>query len=163
MARSTRVLFLCLGNICRSPLAEGVFRAAVESRGIAAGFAIDSAGTSGYHAGEPPDPGSVRIARRHGLDISGQRSRRLTDHDFDTFDFIIPMDRSNQSRLSDRLPAERIPLVREFDPEALGSFDVPDPWGGGANGFSDVYDMLERSMDGLIAHIQHHGPRLESP
>ena len=159
MQRPTRVLFLCLGNICRSPLAEGVFRAAVESHGLEAMFFIDSAGTSGYHAGEPPDPGSVRIARRHGLDISGQRSRRLTDHDLATFDFIIPMDRSNRSRLAGTLPDERIPLVREFDPEALGTFDVPDPWGGGPNGFSDVYTMLVRSMDALLAHIEHHGPR----
>jgi len=152
-----RVLFVCLGNICRSPLAEGVFRAVVAARGAEDEFVIDSAGTSGYHAGEPPDPGSVRIAREHGLDISRQRSRRLVDADFQRFDFIIPMDRSNRSRLVGGLPDERIPLIREFDCEALNNFDVPDPWGGGANGFSDVYEMLARSVDGLLEHMRHHG------
>ena len=159
MSSPIRVLFICLGNICRSPLAEGVFRAAVDAQGALGEFEIDSAGTSGYHSGEPPDPGSVRIAHRHGIDISRQRSRRLTAADFDAFDFIIPMDASNRSQLVDKLPDPRIPLIREFDPEAVKGFDVPDPWGGGANGFSDVFEMLERSINGLLTHMRHHGRR----
>ncbi len=157
MSRPIRVLFLCLGNICRSPLAEGVFAEFIAQNGRSHEFEIDSAGTSAYHAGEPPDPGSVRIARAHGIDISHQRSRALTDGDFADFDFIIPMDRSNRGKLAGRLPDERIPRVREFDPEATQSLDVPDPWGGGANGFSDVYTMLARSMPSLTDHMRHHG------
>ena len=130
MSRPIRVLFLCLGNICRSPLAEGIFRDHVTNAGCEREFVIDSAGTSSYHAGEPPDPGSVRVAQAHGLDIRAQRSRGLLEDDLDTFDFIIPMDRRNRSRLEGSMPAERIPLVREFDPDATNGFDVPDPYGG---------------------------------
>jgi protein-tyrosine phosphatase len=153
------VLFLCLGNICRSPLAEGVFTELVRKNGESAAFEIDSAGTSAYHAGELADPGSIRIAKSHGIDISHQRSRALTKEDLERFDFIIPMDRSNRSKLEGKLPDPRIPRVREFDPEALDSLDVPDPWGGGTTGFLDVYTMLERAMPSLLEHMKHHGPR----
>ena len=153
--RPLKVLFLCLGNICRSPLAEGVFVAHAE----AGRFVADSAGTSAYHRGSPPDPGSIKVAARHGLDIQHQRSRPLTRDDFGAFDFIIPMDRSNQRNLLalGELEPHRCPLLREFDPEALHDFDVPDPYGGGIGGFQTVYDMLTRSMEGLIAHMEHHG------
>lgn len=155
--RPLRVLFLCLGNICRSPLAEGVFRA----HPAAARFEIDSAGTSGYHQGEAPDPGSVKVAAQHGLDLSAQRSRPLRQRDLAHYDFIIPMDRSNQRNLRKlgEVPDERCPLIREFDADALHEFDVPDPYGGGIGGFEAVYQMLLRSMDGLVAHMEHHGPR----
>ncbi|MCB9507269.1 MAG: low molecular weight phosphotyrosine protein phosphatase [Myxococcales bacterium] len=154
-----RVLFLCLGNICRSPLAEAAFRAHVEARGHTDRFVIDSAATSGHHAGEPPNPGSIRVARAHGLDISAQRSRKLVAADLRQFDFIVPMDRSNQRALID-LPAHRRPLVREFDPECLGTLDVPDPWGGGPEGFEEVWAILVRSVPGLLEHIQHNGKQV---
>lgn len=159
--RPIRVLFLCLGNICRSPLAEGVFAHEAAQRGLHERFEWDSAGTSAYHAGELPDPGSIQIAREHGLDITNQRSRPLRAEDFDGFDFIIPMDRSNQRNLrrAGEVEDARCPLIREFDPDALHEFDVPDPYGGGTGGFETVYQMLTRSMDGLIAHMMHHGPR----
>jgi protein-tyrosine phosphatase len=159
-AMPTSVLFVCLGNICRSPLAHGLFEAHLATCGRADAFAVDSAGTSGYHAGEAPDPGSIREAARHGLDITGQRSRPLVARDFDRFDFIIAMDTSNLRaiRRMGNLPPERLFRILEFDSEAL-SFDVPDPWGGGEGGFRDVYAMLERSMAPLLAHIDHHGPR----
>jgi len=153
-----RVLFLCLGNICRSPLAEGVFRAHVEARGDARRFVADSAGTSNAHEGEPPDPGSIRAARRHGMDISTQRSRPLTPADLDRFDFIVPMDSRNARALS-ALPPHRRPRIREFDPEALHGFDVPDPWSCGDDAFEEVWRILDRSMPGLLRHIDHHGPQ----
>lgn len=157
--RPIRVLFLCLGNICRSPLAEGVFRARVEERGLAARFEIDSAGTSSYHAGEPPDRGSVEVARANGIDISAQRSRPLLPEDLARFDFVVAMDHRNLARVRDALPTERAFLAREFDPEATGSFDVPDPWGGARGGFEEVFGILDRCVDGMLAHILHHGPR----
>ena len=156
--RPIRVLFLCLGNICRSPLAEGVFRARVAERDLAERFEIDSAGTSAYHAGEPPDRGSVRVAAERGIDIAAQRSRPLVEEDFETFDFIVAMDRRNLSRVEAYMADERAFLAREFDPEATGSLDVPDPWGGGLNGFETVFDMLDRSVEGMVAHMLHHGP-----
>lgn len=159
--RPIRVLFLCLGNICRSPLAEGVFAHEATRRGLAGTFEWDSAGTSAYHAGELPDPGSIAVARQRGLDITDQRSRPLRREDFTEFDFIIPMDRSNRRNLQRAGDIEdaRCPLIREFDPDALHDYDVPDPYGGGANGFEVVYEMLARSMDGLMVHMQHHGRR----
>lgn len=159
MSRPIRVLFLCLGNICRSPLAEGVFAELIRSNREEASFVVDSAGTSAYHVGEPPDPGSVRIAKANGIDISHQRSRALTRHDLEQFDFIIPMDRSNRSALAGKLPDERIARLREFDSEATGSLDVPDPWGGGTNGFADVFAIVDRAMPLLLEHMKHHGPR----
>lgn len=157
---TTSVLFVCLGNICRSPLAHGLFEHHVGRAGRGADFVVDSAGTSGYHAGELPDPGSIREAQRNGLDITGQRSRRLTTDDLDRFDFIVAMDTSNLRNIQrlGTMPAERLFRILEFDDQAL-SFDVPDPYGGGADGFRQVYAMLERSMGPLLAHIDHHGPR----
>lgn len=156
-----RVLFVCLGNICRSPLAEGICRAHL-SRAAAdhVPFTVDSAGTSGWHAGEPPDPGSVTEAGRRGLDITAQRSRKLTADDVRTFDFLVAMDRSNLEHMA-QAGAPRGPrllLARSFDPES-STFDVPDPYGGGPNGFAEVFDILDRAMPHLIAHMVHHGRR----
>ncbi len=153
-----RVLFVCLGNICRSPLAEGQFRAHVERAGLSHRFVIDSAGTSGYHAGELPDPGSISVARQHGIDIGEQRSRALRDDDVTAFDFVVCMDRKNLRAVSGSMPKERAFVIREFDPEATGSLDVPDPWGGGANGFVDVYKMLDRCLEPLAEYMLQTGP-----
>ncbi|MFT6629256.1 MAG: protein-tyrosine phosphatase, partial [Flavobacteriales bacterium] len=136
MSRPTNVLFLCLGNICRSPLAEGLFREHVSRMGLAEEFIVDSAGTSAYHAGEPPDPGSVYVAATHGLDLSAQRSRPLRRQDLQDFDFIIPMDRSNEHSLRQTGDpgTDRAPLLRRFDPTDDPNVDVPDPYRGASGG-----------------------------
>lgn len=144
------ILFVCLGNICRSPLAEGVFRAVVEGRGQAAGFKIDSAGTGGWHAGSAPDPRSIDIAARHGVDISGQQARKVRPDDFEAFDLILGMDRSNVEDLRRIAPApaqDRIHLYLDF---ATGrTADVPDPYYGGPEGFADIYRMIRDASEAL--------------
>lgn len=156
------ILFFCLGNICRSPLAEGLFSHKVERRGLEEVFRIESAGTSSYHVGESPDPGSQRVAReRLGRDISHQRSRQLQRDDLETFDYLVAMDRSNREaarELGERGADTDILLIREFDPAADGDLDVPDPYGGGGNQFELVFDILDRSLDRFLTHvIEQHG------
>ncbi len=162
------VLFVCLGNICRSPLAEGVFRHQVEQAGLAEAFHIDSCGTSSYHVGEAPDPGSRRVAAKHGVNIHSQRSRQLDPSDFERFDLLICMDQSNvrATRRVGGLRAERggepdppssvlaprLHLLRQWDPVSEG--DVPDPWGGGAGGFDRVFEIVDRSCRGLLEHLR---------
>jgi protein-tyrosine phosphatase len=144
------ILFVCLGNICRSPLAEGVFRAVVEAQGEAARFSIDSAGIGGWHAGSAPDPRSVAIAARHGIDISGQQARRICPQDFAEFDLILGMDRSNVDELRRIAPdqaLERIHLYLDFATGRIG--DVPDPYYGGPEGFADVYRMIREASEAL--------------
>ncbi|MCB9742202.1 MAG: low molecular weight phosphotyrosine protein phosphatase [Alphaproteobacteria bacterium] len=148
------VLFICLGNICRSPLAEGVFRAAVAREGLSERFVIDSCGTSAYHAGEPPDPGSVRIARERGLDISGQRSRPLAPEDAERFDYLVCMDASNRRNVLRVAPEEKVFLMRDFEPGGPSTQGVPDPWGGGADGFAEVYEIVARCSSGLLRQIR---------
>ena len=153
MGERVGVLFVCLGNICRSPLAHGVFEYLVEEAGLDDRVFVDSCGTSSYHQGEPPDPGSVRVARKHGLDISHQRSRPLHDSDFQRFAWIVVMDGSNQ-RNTERVARGRrtVHQLRDFDPQGPGA--VPDPWGGGASGFDTVYEMVERSCDVLLQRVR---------
>ena len=158
MSRSRiRVLFVCLGNICRSPLGEGIFEHHVTRLGRRHEFVIDSAGTGSWHVGETPDPGSVRAAMENGVDISGQRARHLQREDFERFDLIVAMDRSNRDtvRALVELPEHRLVLLRQFDPEAPGA-DVPDPWGMAHDAFVDVFRIVERCMDGLLAHVDEH-------
>ncbi|MEM9634639.1 MAG: low molecular weight protein-tyrosine-phosphatase [Pseudomonadota bacterium] len=133
------VLFVCLGNICRSPLAEGVFRSIVEQAGLADNFLIDSAGTGAWHIGNPPDPRSVEIAAKHGLDISGQRARQVSERDFERFDTILAMDHNNLSSLKPmaRHSAAAVRLFLNAPPS-----DVPDPYYGGPDGFEDVYQLV---------------------
>jgi len=154
------VLFVCLGNICRSPLAEGIFRDHVARAGWADRFVVDSAGTSAYHAGELPDVGSIKVAKARGLDITAQRSRVLTRDDLKRFDFIVAMDRSNHRNILKlgQLSDDRLVLARQFEPGA-SVLDVPDPYGGGINGFELVYDMLEASCPGMSGHFLSVGPR----
>jgi protein-tyrosine phosphatase len=150
-----RVLFVCLGNICRSPLAEAVFRHLVDERGMSHAFEIDSAGTSGYHNGAPPDRRSTETARRRGITLAGQ-SRRLAPRDLEAFDYVIAMDAENlgeiralQAAAGGRAEVRRL---REFDPSA-DSLDVPDPYYGGPRGFEDVHDIVERACAGLLEHV----------
>lgn len=154
-----RVLFVCLGNICRSPTAEAVFRviAAREARDL--GIDADSAGTAGYHVGSPPDARSQQAARRRGYDLSALRARVVAPEDFERFDLILAMDRDNLSVLRRRAPSEfhdRIRLFLEFAPE-LGTSEVPDPYYGGPNGFEEVLDLIEDAARALLSHLRR-GP-----
>ncbi|HEY8468558.1 MAG TPA: low molecular weight protein-tyrosine-phosphatase [Longimicrobiales bacterium] len=151
------VLFVCLGNICRSPLAEAVFRAQVKRAGLEDRFYVDSAGTSAYHEGEEPDPRAKQVARARGVELTG-RARQIYEADVHRFDYIVAMDESNRAdvqRLVARAGrhAPQVRLLREFDPEAGGDLEVPDPYYGGPDGFELVHDIVERACAGLLAHI----------
>ena len=150
------ILFVCLGNICRSPLAEGVFRHLARARGLEDRFEIDSAGTSSYHEGEPPDLRSAAVARSRGVELSG-RSRRLLPRDFERFDFVITMDAEIQESVERARGANgshaTVQLLRSYDPEADDDSDVPDPYYGGPRGFEHVHDLVERSCTALLDHI----------
>lgn len=151
------VLFVCLGNICRSPLAEAVFRAQVRAAGLDDRFEVDSAGTSGYHDGESPDSRAVEVARRRGIRLDGT-SRRVTVEDLRRFDHVLAMDDDNLAelrRLADRAGIDAdIQLLREFDAEAGGDLSVPDPYFGGQHGFEHVQDIVERSCAALLDAIR---------
>jgi protein-tyrosine phosphatase len=153
--KPTRILFVCLGNICRSPLAESVFRHLVRERGVEADFEIDSAGTSAYHAGDPPDARSVATASTRGIKVTG-RSRELRPQDLTRFDYVIAMDADNVEavkRLQVRGGASaRVHRLREWDPDA-SELDVPDPYYGSPHGFERVHDLVERSCASLLDHL----------
>jgi len=143
------VLFVCLGNICRSPLGEGIFRHLVNQKGLAQYFHIDSAGTSGYNTGDKPDAGALKIARLHGISIEDLRARKLEKSELKDWDFIIAMDSSNLRNIKKLgTISGRLHLMREFDPEGPG--DVPDPWCCSDEVFSDVYNAIERSCKCLL-------------
>jgi protein-tyrosine phosphatase len=153
--KKARLLFVCLGNICRSPLAESVFRHLAREHGVEHLFEIDSAGTSGYHAGAAPDRRSVAAARMRGVEVTG-RSRQLQPADARQFDYIIAMDGENLDhveRLIRKVGASaKVRLLRDWDPAGAGE-DVPDPYYGGGRGFEDVHDIVERSCRELLAHL----------
>lgn len=151
------VLFVCLGNICRSPLAEGVFRHVVARAGLSERFDIDSAGTSSYHTGESPDPRTIAVAARRGLHIE-HAARQVGHGDFERFDYVIAMDLSNLGKL-ERLAEQvggraELHLLRSFDDAAGDELEVPDPYFGGADGFENVHDMIERASEGLLEHVR---------
>jgi protein-tyrosine phosphatase len=156
-----RICFVCLGNICRSPTAEGVMIHLVREAGIADRFAIDSAGTGAWHAGERADQRSRAEALSRGVELPSV-ARQFTAGDFDAFDYVIAMDRRNLRDLErlmggGRGPARKLHLLRSFDPRA-GDPDVPDPYYGGDNGFADVFDICEAGCRGLLAHLRkEHG------
>lgn len=158
LCRMVKVLFVCLGNICRSPLAEGLFLHKVQQAGLEGQFHIDSCGTGGWHIGNLPDPRSREVAGLHGITLPS-RARKLDPSDFAEYDYILAMDRENKRDLEQaRRQAPdghaQILLMRDFDTQGKGE-DVPDPYYGGTNGFHDVYDMLERSTTGLLLFIQN--------
>jgi len=150
----TAILFVCLGNICRSPLAEGVFRHKVEALGLADRFFIDSAGCGGWHKGEQPDRRSIATAAQHGIGISGQRARQVTADDFDRFDLILGLDRDNVAYLARMKPWESRAKVVLYLEEALGrAKNVPDPYYGGPRDFEDVYRLCDEASDALIKRL----------
>lgn len=152
----TSVLFVCMGNICRSPMAEGAFRRAAEAAGLEDGFNIDSAGTIGYHAGSPPDPRAQAAAAKVGMDISGQRARKVSDRDFESFDYIMVMDRENLADMQERCPddrKDRIHLFLNFAPD-MPLDEMPDPYHGHASQFDACLAAAMDAADGLLAHIR---------
>ena len=150
------VLFVCTGNICRSPTAEGVARKLVAERGHEGRIEIDSAGTHSYHEGEPPDTRSIEAAARRGIDLSGQRARRVREADFETFELILAMDRGHDKILKRQAPENALSRIRMFLDYAphLGTRDVPDPYYGAGDGFEQVLDMVEAAASGLIDAIE---------
>lgn len=153
----TRILFVCLGNICRSPAAEGVMRSIVERKGVADGFEIDSAGTYGGHRGELPDPRMRSAALRRGYALT-HRARQVREEDFDRFDMIVVMDDMNYEQMHRLAPsreaAAKIFRMREFFSRHADRSYVPDPYYEGADGFELVLDMLEEGCEGILAHLE---------
>jgi protein-tyrosine phosphatase len=158
--KTVKVLFVCMGNICRSPTAQGVFARHVAETNLTEVIEIDSAGTHAYHVGEPPDSRASEAARRRGVDLSDQKARRVQETDFESFDYVLAMDESNYEDLASLcLPEHRVKLhlFLDFAPE-LGTREVPDPYYGGTTGFERVLDLIETASAGLLARIrQQHG------
>ena len=156
-----RVLFVCMGNICRSPTAHGVFRELVKQRNLRERIQIDSAGTHAYHVGEPPDRRAQSTANQRGIDLSDLRARPVKSVDFDTFDYILAMDEANYTSLMGMCPEharQKVYLYMSFAPQ-LNRREVPDPYYGGIKGFENVFVMIEHAAKGLLADIeQRHFP-----
>lgn len=151
MSDQTRLLFVCLGNICRSPMAEGIFLHLARERGLSDRFIVDSAGTGAWHVGKRPDHRAIETASRYGIELPSI-ARQVSPTDLDAFDLILAMDRSNRSDL-ERLGAINVRLMRSFDKSLKGDHDVPDPYYGDGDGFVKVYEMLTLACDGLIEHF----------
>ena len=150
----TAILFVCLGNICRSPLAEGVFRAVAAERKLGHRFLLGSAGTGGWHAGEPPDPRSIAVAARHGIDIAAQRAREVMPADFARFDLVLGMDGATVNILKAQAPdGARARTAQFLEFAGLGRSDVPDPYYGGLEGFDTVYRMIREASEALLAKL----------
>jgi protein-tyrosine phosphatase len=144
-------LFVCTGNICRSPLAEAVFKDLVQKRGLAARYEVDSAGTHGYHEGDPADPRTIRVGAKHGL-VVDSIARELRDEDFTRFDVLVAMDRGHLREMRARSPKAfhgKLLLMPDYDPEGVLK-DVPDPYYGAFDGFEQVYRILEGCSRGLL-------------
>lgn len=151
-----RVLFVCLGNICRSPAAEGVLAFKAKRRDL--DVFVDSAGVGGWHAGEPPDPRMIAACRRRGYDIARQRARQVAAEDFEAFDFMLAMDLSNHADLLALAPARRNADIRLFlDFADTAQRETPDPYYGGDEGFETVLDLVERGADGFLDHLERNG------
>jgi len=154
--KPVKILFVCMGNICRSPTAEGVFKSVVEKAGLADRITSDSAGTGDYHIGEAPDPRAQSAALSRGYDLSPLCARQVSRRDFSEFDYILAMDESNLRQLKRLCPPEhagKVKLFMEFAGEGTAR-EVPDPYYGGAHGFERVLDMVEQASRGLLDHLR---------
>ncbi len=155
-ANKTAILMVCMGNICRSPTAEGVLRRLARDAGMLEQLVIDSAGTHDYHVGKQPDVRAQETARRRGYDLSGLRARQVAEQDFQEFDHILAMDRENLAALLKRCPPEhrhKVRLYLSFSGQFAGQ-EVPDPYYGGSLGFERVLDMVEDAARGLLEEIR---------
>jgi len=155
LEKKVSVLFCCMGNICRSPTAEGVFANLVERHQVSGSVLFDSAGTHAYHIGERPDPRAQEAARRRGIEIGRQAARRVEDRDFERFDYIVAMDRDNLAVLESRCPPthrQKLALMLQYAPH-LELDEVPDPYYGGPQGFERVLDLIEAAAEGLLQEI----------
>jgi len=151
-----KVLFVCMGNICRSPTAEGVFRRRAEENQLEQRIDIDSAGTHAYHVGDPPDRRATQAALKRGVDLSSQRARRVNDNDYEDFDFILAMDADNLEILTSNCPEEhghKLSLFLDFA-QGVDVSEVPDPYYGGTKGFDRVLDLIELASDGFLNHVK---------
>ncbi len=150
-----KVLFVCLGNICRSPTAEGVFRHVVKQAGLADKIQTDSAGTHAYHIGEPPDSRAQQTALSRGIELSDLRGRKVEADDFSHFDYVLAMDHSNHTNLQQIAAGntDKLHMFLQFA-ENFDDQEVPDPYYGGDQGFEHVFDLVEDASNGLLAHIR---------
>lgn len=157
--RPTRVLFVCLGNICRSPTAEGVMRALVSDAGMQDSIQLESAGTGAWHVGSPPDPRASEAASARGVELEGH-ARQVRREDFEMFDLLLAMDRENVRELRRQAQGDeeraKVRLLREFDPASAGSgdLDVPDPYYGAEGGFDEVFELVHAACAGLLEQIR---------
>ncbi len=151
-----KILFVCMGNICRSPMAEGYFRHLLATRAAHLDITTDSAGTHHYHAGSPPDPRAQEAALRRGMDISKLAARNVVAADFDRFDYVVAMDQENVANLlelADPAQHDKVHLFMDFSSSHTGE-DVPDPYYGGRTGFERVLDLIEKAADGLLEEVE---------
>ena len=157
MSKVVEISFVCLGNICRSPLAQGVFQNLVNQKQLEQKIIVASAGTSGWHIGDLPDERMCRTAQSKGIQLES-RARQFQSADFNRFNLVLAMDHSNLARLEEIAPSnlspEKLMLFRSFDPECNGNQDVPDPYYGGAKGFEEVYSMVKRTCPPLLDYIK---------
>lgn len=152
----TSILFVCMGNICRSPTAHGIFEARVQQAGLSDLIQIDSAATAAFHVGNPPDPRTIRAAAGRGYDLSQQRARQVQIEDFYRFDYVLPMDRMNLGNLKALRPRDsvaQLQLFMEYSRQKQYG-QVPDPYSGDADGFELVLDLIEDAAAGLLQHLQ---------
>lgn len=151
-----RVVFVCMGNICRSPTAHGVFRHKIEALGLADQVDVDSAGTHGFHLGSPPDRRAMATLADRGIDVADLRSRQITLSDFTIFDYVLAMDEANYRHLRSLAPEStkgRVHRLMDFAPEA-NTLEVPDPYYGGALGFEKVFELVDAGTEGFIRHLK---------
>jgi len=156
-----KILFVCLGNICRSPLAQAIFEEKIKKLGVESKFHVDSAGIRGWHEGEKPNAGSINVAKIKGVPIEHQRSRPVSLYDREQFDYFIAMDRDNEYSLINEfgLPREKVFLMRSFQLETEGK-EVPDPYGQGVESFNNVYNILDEATDQFIVFLKKNHPEI---
>ena len=158
-----KVLFVCMGNICRSPTAAAVFRNEVKEAGLAHRIQVDSAGTHDYHTGEPPDPRAQSAASKRGYDMKSLRARRIKGNDFVEYDYILAMDSDNLGLLHQLCPERhfaKLGLFMEYAGADSNVLEVPDPYYGRSSNFEHVLDLIEEAAKGLLSHIEHHDLKL---